>query len=160
MTKNTLHYQKFTTPFSDIYIYANDSAIKALFFRPWQAQAATHAIQKNIPIIEQCFHQVNEYFAGERTQFNLPLAPDGTDFQKKVWQHLTKISFGETWSYGQLANSIGNKKASRAVGAANGKNPISIIIPCHRVIGANGSLTGYAGGLAVKEWLLKHEGII
>lgn len=160
MTVKALYYQKFKTPFSDLYIYADDSAIKALFFCPWKAQVATHAIQKNTPLIEQCFQQVDEYFAGERTQFNLPLAPEGTEFQQKVWQQLAKISFGETCSYGELAVKIGNKNASRAVGAANGKNPISIIIPCHRVIGANGSLTGYAGGLATKEWLLKHEGII
>lgn len=104
--------------------------------------------------------QLNEYFAGERVEFDLALAPKGTEFQQRVWQQLRAIAFGSTRSYGQLAIEIGNAKAVRAVGLANGRNPISIIVPCHRVIGSNGTLTGYAGGLAAKQWLLSHESAV
>ncbi len=102
--------------------------------------------------------QLREYFAGERRHFDLPLQMHGTDFQRRVWRELTQIPFGETWSYGQLAQRLDNPGACRAVGLANGKNPIAIIVPCHRVIGADGSLTGFGGGLPRKEWLLTHEG--
>jgi methylated-DNA-[protein]-cysteine S-methyltransferase len=103
--------------------------------------------------------QLNEYFAGTRRDFDLPLRLQGTPFQQRVWKSLTEIPYGETWSYGELAKRIGNPNASRAVGLANGRNPISILVPCHRVIGADGSLTGYGGGLDRKRWLLAHEGI-
>ncbi len=102
--------------------------------------------------------QLKEYFAGKRREFDLPLRMDGTDFQQRVWRELTKIPFGETRSYGQLAKHLNNPNGSRAVGLANGRNPIAIIVPCHRVIGADGSLTGFGGGLDRKEWLLTHEG--
>lgn len=101
--------------------------------------------------------QLDEYFAGQRTLFDLPLEMRGTPFQKRVWNSLLTIPFGQTRTYGQLADQIGNPKAVRAVGAANGKNPISIIVPCHRVIGASGKLTGFAGGLDAKETLLRLE---
>jgi len=105
--------------------------------------------------------QLEEYFAGKRTSFDLPLAPSGTEFQIAVWTELTRIPFGETASYGEVALALGKSLvASRAVGLANGKNPISVIVPCHRVIGADGSLTGYGGGLDRKEWLLRHEGVL
>jgi methylated-DNA-[protein]-cysteine S-methyltransferase len=103
--------------------------------------------------------QLEEYFVGKRRDFDLPLRPQGTDFQQCVWRALTEIPYGVTWSYGELAKRIGNPNASRAVGLANGQNPISILVPCHRVIGANGSLTGYGGGLERKRWLLAHEGL-
>jgi methylated-DNA-[protein]-cysteine S-methyltransferase len=102
--------------------------------------------------------QLREYFAGHRRTFDLPLAPDGTGFQQIVWHALLAIPFGETRSYGQIAAAIGRPAASRAVGAANGRNPIAIIVPCHRVIGSSGQLTGYGGGLPAKRWLLAHEG--
>ena len=102
--------------------------------------------------------QLNEYFAGKRREFDLPLRMEGTEFQQRVWRELTKIPFGETRSYGQLAKRLGNPNGSRAVGLANGRNPIAIIVPCHRVIGADGSLTGFGGGIERKEWLLTHEG--
>lgn len=102
--------------------------------------------------------QLNEYFAGKRKSFDLPLAPKGTDFQQLVWQQLVNIPYGEVYSYGDIAKLVNKPKGSQAVGGANGRNPISIIVPCHRVIGATGSLTGYAGGLARKLWLLNHEG--
>ncbi len=101
--------------------------------------------------------QLDEYFAGERTRFDLRLAPRGTPFQERVWKALVAIPFGRTASYGEIAHAIGNPTASRAVGAANGKNPIAIIVPCHRIIGSSGSLVGYAGGLPRKKWLLAHE---
>ena len=110
-------------------------------------------------LTHRCKQQLKEYFSGTRRVFDLPLDQRGTDFQKAVWDCLIKIPFGEGASYLDIANMLDNPKAVRAVGAANGKNPISIIVPCHRVIGSNGGLTGYAGGLERKSWLLKHEGI-
>jgi len=101
--------------------------------------------------------QLAEYFAGKRTQFDLPLDPRGTAFQKAVWRSLRQIPFGETRSYGEIASTIGAPRANRAVGAANGKNPLSIVVPCHRVIGANGALTGFGGGLETKAQLLALE---
>jgi methylated-DNA-[protein]-cysteine S-methyltransferase len=101
--------------------------------------------------------QLAEYFAGKRSEFSIPLAPKGTEFQSRVWQELCAIPAGRTISYGELARRVGNPNASRAVGLANGRNPISIVIPCHRVIGSDGSMTGYAGGLPKKEFLLNHE---
>lgn len=100
---------------------------------------------------------LDEYFAGRRTTFDLPLEPRGTDFQRSVWRALVDIPFGETTTYGMLARRIGKPDAVRAVGAANGANPLPIVVPCHRVIGSNGSLTGFGGGLLVKRWLLDHE---
>jgi len=108
-------------------------------------------------LIKEAVHQLIDYFSGKRKIFDLPLAPKGTDFQKKVWAVLCTIPYGETMSYGEVAETIGNPKAARAVGMANNKNPIPIFIPCHRVIGANGKLIGYASGLHIKESLLNLE---
>ncbi|MBR9913474.1 MAG: methylated-DNA--[protein]-cysteine S-methyltransferase [Algicola sp.] len=108
-------------------------------------------------VLEDCVRQLQEYFEGSRTQFDLVLNPEGTDFQKSVWKTLEQIPYGSTCSYLELSKRIGDVKAIRAVANANGKNPIWIIIPCHRVIGSDGSLTGYAGGLYRKQWLLEHE---
>jgi len=107
--------------------------------------------------LEDAVYQVNEYFDGKRENFNLDLNPEGTDFQKRVWKGLQDIPFGKTTSYLELSKTLGDAKAIRAVANANGKNPLWIIVPCHRVIGSNGSLTGYAGGLYRKQWLLEHE---
>jgi len=101
--------------------------------------------------------QLNAYFKGELTDFDVPLRFGGTEFQRKVWSHLRDIPYGETISYGELARRVGSPNASRAVGLANGRNPIAVIVPCHRVIGSNGQLTGYGGGLDRKTWLLEHE---
>jgi methylated-DNA-[protein]-cysteine S-methyltransferase len=101
--------------------------------------------------------QLQEYFSGDRTRFELPLAPRGTIFQRQVWDELCLIGYGRTASYRNIADQVGNLKAVRAVGLANGRNPISIIVPCHRVVGSDGKLTGYAGGLEAKRWLLGHE---
>ena len=108
--------------------------------------------------VERAIEQLSEYFAGTRRVFDLPLVMPGTSFQRMVWQQLLKIPFGRTQSYQTIAKSIAHPRAVRAVGAANGKNPISIMVPCHRCIGSDGSLTGYGGGLWRKEWLLRHEG--
>jgi methylated-DNA-[protein]-cysteine S-methyltransferase len=107
--------------------------------------------------LTEAVRQLREYFAGRRTEFDLPLAPEGTAFQRKVWRKLQEIPYGETISYGELARRVGNPKASRAVGSANGKNQIPIVIPCHRVIAGDGGLGGFGGGLPVKEKLLKLE---
>ncbi|WBU91027.1 methylated-DNA--[protein]-cysteine S-methyltransferase [Cellulophaga omnivescoria] len=108
-------------------------------------------------VLEDAVYQLQEYFRGERTTFSVELNPEGTDFQKKVWNALLQIPFGKTCSYLQLSKVLGDPKAIRAVAAANGKNPLWIMVPCHRVIGSDGSLTGYAGGLHRKKWLLEHE---
>lgn len=111
-----------------------------------------------IPVIlEDCVIQLNEYFEGSRMQFDLKLNPQGTDFQKNIWKHLEDIPYGKTTTYLELSKEYGDVKAIRAVANANGKNPLWIIVPCHRVIGSDGSLTGYAGGLHRKQWLLEHE---
>ena len=107
--------------------------------------------------LEDCVHQLNEYFDGNRTQFDLSLNPEGTLFQKRVWEQLKSIPYGKTNSYLELSKQLGDVKAIRAVANANGKNPLWIIVPCHRVIGSDGNLTGYAGGLHRKQWLLEHE---
>ena len=108
-------------------------------------------------VLKETERQLAEYFAGERTEFDLPLAAEGTPFQRRVWAALCDIPYGETISYGELARLVDRPEAARAVGAANGQNPIAIVVPCHRVIGADGSLTGYAGGLDAKRALLEHE---
>lgn len=111
-----------------------------------------------IPIeIKDCVKQLQEYFDGKRTQFTFALNPKGTDFQQKVWKALLEIPYGKTTSYLELSKKLGDVKAIRAVASANGKNPLWIVVPCHRVIGSDGSLTGYAGGLWRKKWLLEHE---
>jgi methylated-DNA-[protein]-cysteine S-methyltransferase len=112
------------------------------------------------PVLVEACRQLQAYFAGELHDFELELEPSGTPYQRRVWEELCRIPFGTTISYGELARRIGRPTACRAVGAANGRNPIAIVIPCHRVIGADGSLTGYGGGLPTKRWLLAHEGVV
>ncbi|KXL53994.1 methylated-DNA--protein-cysteine methyltransferase, constitutive [Anaerotignum neopropionicum] len=123
----------------------------------FQEAIKTPYIIEKTPLLEQAEEQLEEYFQGQRTTFSLPLKLKGTEFQKKVWQALQEIPFGTTASYGEVARRIGNPKAARAVGMANNKNSIAIIIPCHRVIGSNGKLVGYGGGLEKKVFLLEHE---
>ncbi|WP_347158116.1 methylated-DNA--[protein]-cysteine S-methyltransferase [Pontibacter chitinilyticus] len=144
------------SPIGYLRITGTAEAIQAVTFcdRPGQADA-------NLPtLLHKCIHQLEEYFSGTRHQFDLPLAPVGTAFQQQVWDNLQQIPFGKTRSYLAVARAVSSEKAIRAVGAANGKNPLCILVPCHRVIGSNGSLTGYAGGLWRKEWLLLHEGVL
>lgn len=115
-------------------------------------------ISKNIPIyLKECVHQLDEYFKGTRTEFSVKLNPQGTEFQKKVWNELLNVPYGKTRTYLEQSKQLGDVKSIRAVAAANGKNPIWILIPCHRIIGSDGSLTGYAGGIWRKKWLLEHE---
>ena len=116
-----------------------------------------HPDTGNSVVLKEAERQLGEYFSGDRTDFELPLAPDGTAFQRRVWDALCEIPYGETISYGELARRIGQPSASRAVGLANGKNPISIVVPCHRVIGSSGKLVGYGGGLERKHTLLELE---
>ncbi len=116
------------------------------------------SVDREIPEeLALCAQQLTEYFQGARTVFNLPLNPQGTDFQKKVWELLVEIPYGKTLSYLELSKKYGDTKAIRAIAAANGKNPLWVVVPCHRVIGSDGSLVGYAGGLWRKKWLLEHE---
>lgn len=137
-----------------IKVTAEDDAITSLYF---QDEAPVVPAPENA-ILKECLRQLDEYFCGKRQSFTLKLKPAGTEFQKRVWDELLKIPFGKTISYLELANRLGDKKLIRAVGGANGRNKISVIIPCHRVIGNNGELIGYGGGLWRKEWLLNHEG--
>ena len=120
-------------------------------------QLPKNYLQEETALILKCKNQLDEYFIGERKSFDLPLAPKGTEFQKKVWDALKEIPYGETRTYGEIAETVGNPKAARAVGMANNRNPIAIIVPCHRVVGANGKLVGYAGGMEQKEKLLHLE---
>ena len=120
-------------------------------------RAGPASVEQRTDVLVRTAAQLAEYFAGKRRVFDLPLGPRGSEFQVRVWRALMRIPYGETCSYGDIARTIGRPDASRAVGAANGRNPIPIIVRCHRVIGANGSLTGYGGGLPVKRWLLDHE---
>jgi methylated-DNA-[protein]-cysteine S-methyltransferase len=117
------------------------------------------AWQEDAGFLRNAIHQLQEYFQGQRQSFSLPLAPPGTPFQQRVWQELQRIPFGTTLTYRELAQRLGMPQAARAVGHANGRNPLAIVIPCHRLIGSNGQLRGYAGGIALKQRLLQHEGI-
>lgn len=149
MKLHTFHYQ---SPLGLLQLKADDIAL-------WQIHFASEQTEDNSynPILEQCIAELDAYFEGTLREFKTPLNPHGTDFQKSVWEQLLLIPYGTTLSYHSLSKRIGNLKAIRAVGTSNGKNPIAIIIPCHRVIGQDGSLTGYAGGLENKKWLLDFE---
>lgn len=146
----------YNTMIGKLGIEENGLAITKVFFVDKDIEEKS-VEKKETELLKEAIKQLNEYFDGKRKEFDLPLAPKGTEFQKKVWNALKEIPFGETRSYGEIARRIGNEKASRAVGMANNKNPIMIIIPCHRVIGANGKLVGYAGGIDIKEKLLNLE---
>ena len=137
-----------------------DGSIVAVTILRQPEAGISDAICRDTPLLLEARRQLEEYFAGLRAAFSLPLAPEGTDFQKAVWRELENIPYGETRTYGQIAKALGNPKANSAVGMANHKNPVAIMIPCHRVIGADGSLTGYADGLDIKETLLRLEGAI
>ncbi|XQW86997.1 methylated-DNA--[protein]-cysteine S-methyltransferase [Thalassotalea piscium] len=153
-----MYYTITSSPFGDIALTANDNGLTALsFLEGEQALTINGEFRKSSHPFTEVITQLNQYFNHQRTHFSLPLAPKGTVFQLQVWQALQRIPFGETKSYSWLAQTINNEKAVRAVGSANGKNPIALIIPCHRVIGSNQKLTGYAGGLALKASLLTHE---
>ncbi len=135
-------------------ISGDDHGLKSVLFVNTPGKIDTNEIPE---ALKEAVSQLTDYFNGTRTHFTLKLSPEGTDFQKRVWEHLQEIPFGKTSTYQQMANQLGDPKVIRAAASANGKNPISIIIPCHRVIGSDGSLTGYAGGLHRKKWLLEFE---
>lgn len=148
------------SPVGRLKLVASDAGLAAILWEndpPSRVRLTILAEDENHPVLLQAEKQLNEYFAGRRTSFDMELDFAGTEFQRKVWRALLEIPFGETRTYGQIARQLGNPNAMRAVGAANGRNPISIIAPCHRVIGADGGLTGFAGGLKVKEYLLGME---
>ncbi|WP_312487376.1 methylated-DNA--[protein]-cysteine S-methyltransferase [Sphingomonas sp.] len=149
-----------TSPVGKLTLVASEQGLRAVLWAEERAGRVPLPERRDDPahvVLAEAARQLTGYFAGERRVFDLPLDPVGTDFQKSVWIGLNAIPYGETRSYAALAAAIGRPGASRAVGAANGRNPLSIVTPCHRVIGANGTLTGFAGGLAVKRWLLAHE---
>ena len=155
-----LAFLEMASPVGTLKLVAHETALVAVLWEnenPKRVRLAELIEQIDHPILLETQKQLTEYFAGKRQQFDVPLDFEGTEFQKKVWQALLSIPFGETRSYRDIAEQIGNVKAVRAVGAANGKNPISIIAPCHRVIGMNGKLVGFAGGLGNKDILLKIE---
>ncbi|NQY86993.1 MAG: methylated-DNA--[protein]-cysteine S-methyltransferase [Colwellia sp.] len=161
-----MYYTYYKSPLGDIALTANEQGLTALTFisskktEDYKALLISKNYQNNPEKFTQVCQQLTEYFSGERKEFDLPLAATGTPFQQKVWQALCAIKQGETKTYAWLAKKINNEKAVRAVGSANGANPIALIVPCHRVIGSNGKLTGYAGGLALKAKLLMHEGAL
>ncbi|MCA1582425.1 MAG: methylated-DNA--[protein]-cysteine S-methyltransferase [Acidobacteria bacterium] len=132
-----------------------EGSLVRLEFRGFASEARTKS--RGSTPCDVVRRQISQYFEGRRTSFDLRLAPDGTAFQRRVWEELVRIPFGQRTTYGELARRLGRPAAFRAVGAANGANPIAIVIPCHRVVGSDGSLTGYGGGLPMKEWLLAHE---
>lgn len=148
-----LAHLRIDTPVGPLLISGTNEYIEAVNF----TEEPETAFPQPPHLLLDCAQQLHEYFAGDRKVFELPIQQPGTDFQQTVWDQLTRVPFGQTISYLQLAHRIGNPKSIRAVGTTNGKNQLAIIVPCHRVIGANGMLVGYAGGLWRKRWLLEHE---
>jgi methylated-DNA-[protein]-cysteine S-methyltransferase len=156
----TLACKNMPSPVGVLTLVASDRGLAAILWekdRPGRVKLGPMREAADHPVLDEAARQITAYFAGTLTEFDIPLDFRGTDFQKSVWTALLTIPFGETRSYGEIARAIGRPSASRAVGAANGRNPISIIAPCHRVIGSDGALTGFAGGLAAKELLLGLE---
>jgi methylated-DNA-[protein]-cysteine S-methyltransferase len=152
-------YDVVQTPIDRLVVASDGSAIVGVWMANAEPDDVSWADRRGADsLLDEARRQLVAYFAGRLRAFDLPLAPNGTEFQRRVWTELTKIPFGATISYARLARRVSNAAAVRAVGAANGRNPIPIIVPCHRVIGSDGSLTGFGGGLARKQWLLKHEG--
>ena len=150
----------YESPIGSIEIYATDTAVSKVEFAGEQ-EGECEEVSAH-PLLEEVRRQLDAYFGGGLRSFDLPLDLDGTPFQRQVWQQLLSVDYGQTASYQNIAHAIDNPKAVRAVGAANGRNPVAIIVPCHRIIGsgARPKLTGYGGGLWRKEWLLRHEGVL
>ncbi len=146
----------YLSPIGLIKIEGTDEAIYSILFSEEGNQDTR--LDDGVPkVLIDCYEQLDEYFKGNRRDFTFPYIMEGTDFQKAVWTELKEISYGKTLTYKELAKSVGKEKAVQAVGNANGKNRLSIVIPCHRIVGSDGKLTGYSGGLRRKEWLLQHE---
>ena len=156
----TCYSKTIWSPVGELTLVADDRGLAAILWendKPDRVRLGAVRERADHPVLVETERQLREYFAGERRTFDVPLSFAGTDFQKRVWAALLAIPFGETRSYGEIAHQLGTPGASRAVGAANGRNPISIIAPCHRVVGSNGKLTGFAGGLEAKAFLLDLE---
>ena len=152
-------FDRFDTPIGEMTVAADDAGLRHVLFPDNKyPPAGREGWRRDACALRAPREQLMAYFAGELRTFELSLAPAGTPFQKTVWTALAEIPFGRTWSYGELARHIGQDRAVRAVGAANGRNPLPVVLPCHRVIGADGSLTGFGGGLPLKKFLLEHEG--
>lgn len=160
-TQTLLHSTTHKTPVGELTLLASDQGLRAVLWPKRSPRHAANPIRSrrnpNHPILRQTIEQLDQYFAGTRTEFDLPLDLDGTRFQLAAWRSLAGIPFGATTTYGRQAAGLGIPTAARALGAANGANPVCIVLPCHRVIGADGSLTGFGGGLPIKQWLLDHE---
>ncbi len=156
---NTFRHRRWDSPIGTYLLVVDDEGRLAGVYRDGQRHLPPEAVlgERDDSVAEEVVEQLRDYFAGTRRDFDLELAPRGTDFQREVWAGLREIGYGETTTYGELARRIGRPRASRAVGAATGRNPWSIVVPCHRLVGGNGSLTGYAGGLEAKEFLLELE---
>ena len=155
-----LFYREMASPVGKLKLIANVNALVAVRLegeQPDRLRLDAPSADQHHPVLAETERQLADYFAGSRTTFELPIAPQGTEFQKTVWRHLTRIPFGKTKTYGDLARTLGSPGGSRAVGAACGKNPLAIVVPCHRVVGANGALTGFGGGLETKAELLALE---
>jgi methylated-DNA-[protein]-cysteine S-methyltransferase len=158
MKNNAAFYSELDSPIGTLLLRGDGRVLTGLFMDEQRHRPALpDGCERNDAAFRAVREQLNAYFTGKLQKFDVALAGEGSPFQRTVWTALCQIPFGETESYGGLARRIGNANASRAVGLANGKNPIGIIVPCHRVVGANGSLTGYGGGLERKQWLLEHE---
>jgi methylated-DNA-[protein]-cysteine S-methyltransferase len=156
-------YHRFTTPLGRMYAVAHDEALAGIYFDDARHAPAIEpgwVEDDKLPVLRECAKQVAEYFAGKRRTFDLAWALEGTPFQHRVWEEIARIPFGETVSYSELAARAGAPGASRAAGAATGRNPLTIVIPCHRVVGTRGDLTGYAGGMERKVDLLTREGVL
>ena len=156
----TLHSKTIWSPVGELTLVADAKGLAAILWendRPGRVRLGALAEDAGHPVLGAAERQLGEYFAGTRRTFDVPLSFSGSDFQKSVWRALLTIPFGETRSYGEIAQQVGKPSASRAVGAANGRNPVSIIAPCHRVVGSTGKLTGFAGGLEAKAFLLALE---
>jgi len=155
------HTTTMDSPVGELRLIAGENGLRAVL---WGAEDAERIasiddelVEGTTPVLDEAISQLEEYFAGTRREFDLPLDPAGTEFQQSAWMVLRTIPYGQTISYGQQAEQLGDPNKARAVGAANGKNPLSIVVPCHRVVGSNGHLTGFAAGIDVKSWLLDHE---
>jgi methylated-DNA-[protein]-cysteine S-methyltransferase len=161
-------YDTMPTPIGVLLLTAEDGSLTGIHFEPssgshrlWPEWHHTADVDdQSSTVIAEARAQLDAYFAGERNSFTLPLAPRGTPFQQRVWTALREIGFGHSISYLELARLVGDEKAVRAVGGANARNPLPVVVPCHRVIGSDGSLTGFGGGIERKRWLLRHEGVL
>lgn len=152
--KETCYTAYFESPIGWIEVCGSETAIMSVDF----VEEKNTRMQRDHPYLQEAIRQLGGYFQGRRKEFALNLLPEGTEFQQRVWNELLKIPYGQTVSYHDIALALGDAHAVRAVGHANGKNPLAIVVPCHRVIGRDGRLTGYGGGIWRKEWLLQHEG--